>query len=845
MGLAISATDAAAVNVLTQHNDNARTGANLSETLLTTSNVSSTQFGKLWAYPVLGQVYAQPLIAQGVVIGGVTRNVVYIATMRNNVYAFDADSSSGTPLWSVNLGPSVPLPAPGLGTGGPCGNYQDIQTEIGVMSTPVIDLPSRTIYVEAKTRESGVYIDRLHALDMTTGAEKLGGPVTITASVSGTQGARIFDSLRANQRPALLLNSGRVYVAFASYCDAPPYYGWLFAYSASNLAQAPLVYTPVQDGSAAGIWQSGQGPSADAAGNVYVATGNGSFNGDSGGRNRGNSFIKLTSNLSVLDWFTPYNQSSLNAADNDLGSAGLMLIPGTSLAVSGGKEGKLYLVNINNLGHFQSGTDSQIVQSFMNTNAHLHGSPVHWASPNGPLVYVGAEGDYVKAYRLVNGIFETTPFSRTTFTAPPGAMPGTILSISANGSTPGTGILWASTTVSQDANHATVPGILRALDASNLMTVLWTSQQNAARDSLGNHAKYCPPTIANGRVYMATFSNQVVVYGRLTAATPTATPRTTPTPTARGRATATATATVRPRLTPTPGSNLALGRPAAASSVENASLGAGNAVDGSTSTRWASATSDPQWLSVDLGTPASISRVRLNWEAAYASAYQIQVSSDNVGWTTIRSVTGGTGGIVDLTGLVGTGRYVRMYGTARGTAWGYSLWEFEVYGTLGPATPTATARPTSTATARATATARPRATATARPSGSNLALGRPAAASSTESALLVAGNAVDGNISTRWSSVFGDPQWITVDLGASVAVSRVRLSWEAAYGSAYQIQVSNDNVGWTTLQSAAGQNGGTDDWTGLSGTGRYVRIYGTARGTPYGYSLWELEVYGP
>jgi F5/8 type C domain/PQQ-like domain len=683
----LNARRAGAVNVLTQHNDTARTGANLNETVLTTANVNSTQFGKLWSYTVNGQVYAQPLVAQGVTIGGVARNVVYVATMHNTVYAFDADSSSSTPLWSVNLGTSVALPSSTLGGG--CNPYQDIQGEIGIMSTPVIDLAGATLYVEAKTLESGAYIDRLHALDTTTGAEKMGGPIAIHASVSGTAGARTLDSLRANQRAGLLLSGGRVYVGFASYCDSGSYYGWLLGFSASNLAQAPVVYTPVQDGTQAGIWMSGEGPAADASGNVYVATGNGSFNGNTaGGRNLGNSFVKLSSTLSLLDWFTPYNQSSLNASDLDLGSAGTLLLPGTSLVVGGGKEGKLYVVNANGMGHYQSGSDSQIVQSFMSSGTHLHGSPVYWNGPSGALIYVGAESDYIKGYRLTSGLFATSPFTQTSFTSPRNAMPGSILAVSANGSTQGSGILWANMTISQDANHATVPGVLRAFDASNLSIELWNSQQNSARDSFGNHAKYCAPTIVNGKVFMGTFSKQVVVYGLLTAATAT------PTATANGRATATATAratataTARPTATvgatataTTAGSTLlSLARPVAVSSTENTGTPGSAAVDGSTTTRWSSAFSDPQWIYVDLGATHTVNRVVLNWEAAYGKAFQIQTSTDAVTWTTIYQTTTGAGGINDVT-VSGSGRYVRMYGTVRGTAWGYSLWELEVYGT--------------------------------------------------------------------------------------------------------------------------------------------------------------------
>jgi beta-glucosidase len=406
------------------------------------------------------------------------------------------------------------------------------------------------------------------------------------------------------------------------------------------------------------------------------------------------------------------------------------------------------------------------------------------------------------------------------------------------------------------------------------------------------------------------------------AATPTATAR--PSATATSRATATATPTVA-------GTNLALGKPATASSIENAGTTANLAVDGNTATRWSSAASDPQWLSVDLGATASINRVRLVWETAYGQAYQIQVSNDNVNWTTIKSQSAGTGGTEDWTGLSGSGRYVRMYGTTRGTAYGYSLWEFEVYGTGGAATPTVTPTPaggitvpleipyveyleislapadangTSLVVAQNTAKtvnlaypagtsltvstrtlvdslgrtvqysakdsagvahqsnpltitvypgldlnvvlvggATPTSTATPTPAAPNLALGKPATASSVENAGTTANLAFDGNAATRWSSLATDPQWIYVDLGATQAIKRVVLRWETAYASAYQIQTSADAVSWTTIYSTTSGNGGVNDVNALSGSGRYVRMYGTARGTIYGYSLWEMEVY--
>jgi hypothetical protein len=258
---------------------------------------------------------------------------------------------------------------------------------------------------------------------------------------------------------------------------------------------------------------------------------------------------------------------------------------------------------------------------------------------------------------------------------------------------------------------------------------------------------------------------------------------------------------------------LSQGKPATASSTENATFPASNAVDGNTGTRWSSAFSDPQWLQVDLGTTATISQVVLNWEAAYGRSFQIQVSGTGSTWTNVYSTTTGSGGVQTLT-VNGTGRYVRMNGTARGTPYGYSLWEFQVFGTIGGST---------CGTADA-------------------AQGKTATASSIENATFPASNAVDGNTGTRWSSAFSDPQWLQVDLGGSATVCGVQLSWEAAYASAFQIQVSADGSSWTTIYSTTTGTGGVQTLT-VNGSGRYVRMYGTARATPYGYSLWSFVVH--
>ncbi|HEV3171662.1 MAG TPA: discoidin domain-containing protein [Actinocrinis sp.] len=259
---------------------------------------------------------------------------------------------------------------------------------------------------------------------------------------------------------------------------------------------------------------------------------------------------------------------------------------------------------------------------------------------------------------------------------------------------------------------------------------------------------------------------------------------------------------------------LSQGKPTTASSQENAGTPAANATDGNTGTRWSSAFSDPQWLEVDLGASASITQVVLNWETAYATAFQIQTSNDNANWTSIYSTTTGTGGVQTLN-ITGSGRYVRMYGTTRATQWGYSLWEFQVYGSFGSSNGCGT---------------------------TNAALNHPATASSLENATFPASNAVDGNTGTRWSSQFSDPQWLQIDLGSTQSICQVVIQWETASGKAYQIQVSNDAANWTTIYSTTTGPGGTETLN-VTGTGRYIRMYGTQRNTQWGYSIWEFQVF--
>jgi hypothetical protein len=486
------------VDVLTHMNDNNRSGANTSETILTPANVNQSTFGKLWSYSVNGATYAQPLYVSGVNIGGGTHNVVYIETMEDDAYAFDADNN--TLYWHVSFLSSGLTPVPVADIAG--SSTRNIVGDVGVESTPYIDKAGGTIYMVSRTKKTSnsTYFQTLHALDLATGAEKLGGPVNISASG--------FSAKMQNQRMGLALAGGNIIISWASHEDHTPYNGWMIAYNASTLAQAGT-FNDTPSGTQGGIWQQGRAPAVDASGNVYVVTGNGTWDGS---RNFGESFLKLSSSLSLLDWFTPDNYSTLNAGDEDLGSSGAMLIPGANLVIAGGKQGTLFSLNTGNLGHEKSG-NGQVVQSIANFAANeMHGGVVYWNSAvNGQLIFDWANSDNLKAFKFNGSTIATTPYQKSSASSP--GTPGGFLSISANGST--SGILWASLETA-DNDSGTVAGILRAYNADNISgTELWDSQQNASRDSVGNFVKDANPLVANGKVYVGSYGGAVSVYGLL------------------------------------------------------------------------------------------------------------------------------------------------------------------------------------------------------------------------------------------------------------------------------------------------------------------------------------------
>ena len=497
--------------------DTLRTGLNSNETVLTPANVNSAQFGRLFSYTLDGVADASPLYMANVSIPGQGfHNVVYVATEHDSVYAFDADGLSGNPLWEV----SFINPAGGVTTvpPGDTGECCDISPEIGITGSPVINPATGTLYVVAKTKEvSGgttTYAHRLHALDITTGAEKFGGPVIILASVPGTGagasgGQTPFIALRENQRPALLLSNGVVYFAFAAHGDQPPYHGWVLGYNAATLQQV-MAYNSTPNGSGGGIWQSGDGLAADSTGNIYFVTGNGDFDANSGGSSYGDSFVKLSPGGVVPDYFTPHDQANMQANDLDLGSGGTLLLPDQSgphphLAISAGKNGTIYLVDRDNMGRYIASNDSQIVQSLVNVFPNGTFMTGNFKAPlyfNGS-VYFSADADTIKSFKVANGLLSTAPTSQTSLIP---SYPGATLSISANGNS--NGILWAVQRIDfgpTGGGGPRSPGVLHAYDATNLATELYTSNQAAgSRDALDFAAKWSAALVANGKVFVAT-----------------------------------------------------------------------------------------------------------------------------------------------------------------------------------------------------------------------------------------------------------------------------------------------------------------------------------------------------
>jgi hypothetical protein len=513
--LVLASAAALPADVLTYHNDNARTGQNLNEVILTPTTVKSSNFGRLATLSTDGKVDAQPLYVSGVLIPGKgAHNVLIVASEHDTVYAFDADSGAG--LWTVSLLKTGETPSDNRGCG-------QVTPEIGITATPVIDPkagPNGIIYAVSMSKDpSNNYFQRLHALDLTTGAEQFGGPVDIHATFPGSGdnssgGTLVFDPKQYKERPGLLLLNGIVYTSWSSHCDIRPYTAWIMGYDQYTLQQTSVLnLTP--NGNEASVWQAGGGPAADPAGNIYFLLANGTFdtNLNSSGfpskGDYGNAFMKLSTsgNLAVSDYFATFDTVSQSNADLDLGSGGAMVLPDLTdaqgrtrhLAVGAGKDGHIYVVDRENMGKFNASNNNQIYQQL---SSSLTGSVFSMPAFFNGKLYYGSVGDNLKVFPFANGLFAGTPGSKSSAAF---GYPGTTPSISANGTS--NAIVWAA------ENGSTA--VLHAYNANDLTVELYNSNQAAgSRDHFGTGNKFITPTIANGKVYVGTTSG-VGVFGIL------------------------------------------------------------------------------------------------------------------------------------------------------------------------------------------------------------------------------------------------------------------------------------------------------------------------------------------
>jgi hypothetical protein len=515
--LTVNAVTVSTIDVVTYHYDNLRTGQNLNETILTPANVNSTKFGMLGAFTVDGRVDAQPLYLSAVAIPNVgTKNVLYVATEHGSVYAFEADSVSGNTsafLWKTVVMGSGETSSDDRGCG-------QVSPEIGVTATPVIDRTRGAhgaIYIVAMSKDAnGNYFHRLHALDLTTGAELFGGPTLVQATFPGTgddssNGNVVFDAKQYKERPGLLQIGGTIYTTWSSHCDARPYTSWVMSYDANALLQTSVLNL-VPNGSEGGIWMAGTAPGADSSGNIYFMVGNGDFgttlnaNGFPANANCGQCYVRLSSSapMKLLDYFTPSNTVSESNADTDFGSGGPLLLPDLvdangntrHLAVGSGKDAIIYVVDRDNMGKFNSTADN-IYQQISGQIGGVYSKPSYFNNT----VYYGAVGDHLKSFPITSAKLSATPATQSSNSF---AYPGTTPSISANGTS--NGIVWAV------ENGST--GVLHAYNATNLTSELYNSNQAAnSRDHFSDN-KFVTPMVANGKVYVGT-PNSVAVFGLL------------------------------------------------------------------------------------------------------------------------------------------------------------------------------------------------------------------------------------------------------------------------------------------------------------------------------------------
>lgn len=494
--------------------DLAGTSADPNEKVLNAANVNQAGFGKLYSYYVDGSVYAQPLYLPAVAIPGRgAHNVLYVATMNDKVYAFDADKP-GPPLWmrtfTDEMSGVTPVPITDITDN----NDLNLVGNVGIESTPVIDIASNALFLVARTRENGAYVQRIRKIDLRSGKDLLPAVVieaTVASAAKDASGGNLrFDPRAGNQRPPLTLVGDSVIIAWASHEDLRPYHGWVMAYDARTLKQR-AVWCVTPDGAEGGIWQSGRGPAIDAGGNIYFETGNGDWDGR---RNFGTSLVKLklTANaFQVDDYFTPSDFEELNRRDADLGSTGPMLVPGTNLLIAGSKKGIVYVFDTAKLGHMTPSADG-VLQSLEVNGGRIMSGPALWDGPAGRSVYLWGEADFLKGFHLGDRSLDVTPFAKGPI--PNRGSPGGTLTVSSDGKQPGTGIVWATHTNNKSADHGNAPGVLRAFNAETLQE-LWNSEQKPKRDRLGTLMKFVPPLVVAGKVYVPNYDNAVNVYGLL------------------------------------------------------------------------------------------------------------------------------------------------------------------------------------------------------------------------------------------------------------------------------------------------------------------------------------------
>jgi len=510
----------AQVAVPTYQYDNNRSGTNTNETILTPTNVSVSQFGRKAVFTVEGYVYAQPLYLPNLTIGGTSHNVVFVATEHDQVYAFDVNS--GQQLWHTNFlsssGPLLVITTVSS-TDVNCG---DLVPEIGITGTPVIDTTTNTLYVSAETKEYSPqtqvtsFRHKLHALDITTGLDKVpyrNMNAVARGNGSGSLGGFItFSAFLANQRPSLLLADGQVFVSWSSHCDIGSYHGWLMSFNKTSLAPSG-VFIDTPNGYEGGFWGSGSGPAADVAGLIYTATGNGEFDVSSGGNDYGDSVLRLTwsgSGIAAADYFTPWDQQTLDDMDSDVSSGGVVLLPDQigsqypHLLVQVGKEGTIDLINRDNMGHWHSGNDDQIVQTLPFIIGGEFGGPAFWNNN----AYFGGIYDYLKAFAF-NPQTELLSTGPTSQSPEQFDFPGPTPAVSSNGTA--NGIVWI---IETDNYNNGGNAVLRAYNANNLNSELYNSQQNSGRDQAGPAVKFAVPTVADGHVFVGA-QGQVDMYGLL------------------------------------------------------------------------------------------------------------------------------------------------------------------------------------------------------------------------------------------------------------------------------------------------------------------------------------------